>query len=182
MDFIIKEYQIIYTDTAMSHRFLRFTLPFGASLVPLNNLLKNWNTDPLANFSIQIDSDIQDPKGKLLSKGFTQTRQFVTVRLVTDLIGHVGLEQESSDEDAIRQSERPEVKEEIMNRCQEHYGQDRVGTISIGTIVKFSGVNRSTLEKFEKKETIEWVYTVLKEVQEIQDVSVVELRPIKYLI
>jgi hypothetical protein len=117
IDFIIKEYQIIYTDTAMAHRFLRFTLPFGASLVPLNNLLKNWNTDPLANFSIQLDSDIKDPSGKLLSAGSTNSRQFVTVRLVADLIGHVGLEQDSSDEDAIRQSERPEVKEEIMSRC-----------------------------------------------------------------
>ena len=109
LDHIIKEYQIVYTDTAMSHRFLRFTLPFGASLVPLNTLLKDWSTDPLASSSIQIDCDIKDPSGNLLSAGHTKSRQFVTVRLVCDLIGHVGLEQDSSDEDAIRQSERPEV-------------------------------------------------------------------------
>ena len=53
-----------------------------------------------------------------------------------------------------------------MKRCQDHYGIDRVGTISIGTIVKLSDVSRETMEKFEKKEAIQWVYTILEEMTE----------------
>lgn len=101
----------------MSHRFLRFTLPFEYSLAPLYDLLTDWTVDPLIKHSIQIDTDIKDPSGKLLSSGSTKNYQFITLRMVSDLIGHVGLEQDSSDEDAIRQSEAPEVKEEMMSRC-----------------------------------------------------------------
>lgn len=89
---VLKQHEIVYTDTKLSHRFLRFNVP--ASLATafshcLKHKLTTWQTKfqteeikslydiPLKKFNFQIDADIVQPEtGQILSRGQIQNVDF----------------------------------------------------------------------------------------------------------